>query len=166
MKKFILLIAVMLAFLVSPAQISSKKVALGAKGVDSLYNAQTKYYPFQLVTAITQYRLWGIQAYITHSAAPTGTDSTHIWYEGSFDNVIWWKITGVVPKVTGGATYYYADDLVSVKQSLGNGGCIFQPPSGTNTYFYSYYRVAFQHYKPAGNSSVYPTAWISLCKLP
>jgi len=68
--------------------------------------------------------------------------------------------------VTGGATYYYVDDLVSVKQSLGNGGCVFIPPSGVCTYFYNFYRVVFQHYKPAGNSSVYPAAWISLTKLP
>jgi len=164
MKKLIVFLAMAVLSLPIMAQITTIAIASGAKGVDSLYGAQTKYYYVKLSgtfatvasNPITNYQIYAIQASTLRSAAPTGTDSCQITFEVSLDNTNWFKFTGTVPKVTGGAVYTTVPDMVTTTT---NGAALFVP---SNCY-YPYARVKFQHY--VATTSMYPVCKIMLKKL-
>lgn len=163
MKKLITFLALVLLSTLMFGQTRVVQLAKGAKGVDSLYGAQTKYYYLKLAGTFTSasavpiydYYVYAIQATTTRSAAPTGSDSCHITFEVSADNTNWHKFTGTTPKVSGGGVYLITDDLVTTTT---NGSCVFQP----TTCYYPYIRVKFQHY--VATTTMYPTAWVVMKK--
>lgn len=155
MKKFFALsVFLFLAFSMF-GQVVTKQIAFGAKGVDSLYGAETKYYYVSAYQPQTAYYVYAIQAMTTRSAAPTGSDSCQITFEISLDNSNWHKFTGTTPKVSGGAVYTILPDMVTTTT---NGACMFAPA----TCYYPYLRVKFQHYVAA--TTMYPKAYVVLKK--
>ena len=156
MKKILILGLLMITFGLSFGQILTKQIAFGAKGVDSLVGAQTKYYYFSSTSPIKESQVYAIQASTSRSVI-TGTDSCEITFEVSLDNSNWFKFTGTTAKVISGATFWTTRDLVNVKAA---GAALFVP---SNCYF-PYIRVKFQHYKASCN--MYPKAWIVTKKIP
>ena len=156
MKKILILGLLMLSFGMAFSQIVTVQLAKGAKGVDSLVGAQTKYYYFSTTAPIKESQIYAIQASTVRSVI-TGTDSCQISFEVSIDNTNWHKFTGTTPKVVGGAVYKSGPDLTTTTT---NGATLLVP---SNCYF-PYVRVKFQHYKAACN--MYPKAWIVLKKIP
>ena len=157
MKKLILFISLMLFGAAMFAQTTITPMAVGSKGVDSLYGATTVYY-YPSATALSNKTsqakpfqntyVYSIQASTTRSAAPTGSDSCHIFIQVSIDNVNWFKLTGTTPQVSGGAVYLIGNALVTTTT---NGSCLYQ----VSTY-YPYVRVCYQHY--VATTTMYPTA--------
>lgn len=155
MKKITLILAVLMMAMAANSQIITRQLAFGAKGVDSLYGAQTKYYYVSNLNPQKDYYLLAIQAGTTRSAAPTGSDSCQITFEVSLDNLTWYKFTGTTPKTSGGAVYTILPDMVTTTT---NGSCLFVPASC----YYPYYRIKFQHY--VATTTMYPKAYIVLKK--
>lgn len=156
MKKFLLITGLLvLSFGMSFGQTISKQIAFGAKGVDSIAGAATKYYYFSTTQKISDYQIYAIQAYVSRSVI-TGSDSTEVTFEVSVDGTNWHKFTWTTAKVTGGATYWSTRDVTNIQAA----GATLLIPS---TCYFPYVRVKFQHYKAACN--VYPKAYIVLKKL-
>jgi len=133
----------------------TRQIAFGAKAVDSLYGAETKYYYVSAYQPLTGSYVYAIQAQTSRSAAPTGSDSCQITFQVSLDNTNWFKFTGTTPKVSGGAVYTTVPDMVTTTTA---GACVFAPSSC----YYPYLRVKFQHY--VATTSMYPVAWVTLKK--
>lgn len=162
MKKIIIAFALLLVTMTSVAQLLTYNIASGAKGVDSLNGAQTKYYYVKatgFTTAPTapmsQYAIYAIQASTVRSVL-TGSDSCQITFEVSCDNTNWHKYTGTTPKTVGGAVYTLGPDLVTTTT---DGAAVFAP---TSCYF-PYVRVKFQHFK--ASCSMYPKCSVVLKKI-
>ncbi|HNX87310.1 MAG TPA: hypothetical protein PKN12_10305 [Bacteroidales bacterium] len=164
MKKLLMSFTFLLFGIVLNAQILTIPLAVGAKGVDSLYGATTKYYyvkasgtfTTKASSPITAYGLYAIQAGTVRSVEVTGTDSCQITFEVSLDNTNWHKFTGTTPKVTGGAVYTTIPDMVTTTT---DGNALFQP----SACYFPYIRVKFQHYK--ASCTMYPRLSVTLKKL-
>ena len=155
MKKYLLFIALgllMFASGISPASAQVKYIwAKGAKGVDSIAGATSKYYTLPPVTGYTKA---AIQVYVTRSVI-TGTDSTHITFEGSIDNVTWYKLDVGTPVTSGGATWITAGTYIKTLSVQANGGALYAVPSDI---YFPYIRMKVNHWKAACN--VYSQAWV------
>ena len=108
MKKFLLIMCIVLFAYTSNAQLLIKQIAFGAKGIDSVVGGApaggtAKYYYFNLkettaaakvvsTTPITNYQIYAIQVTV---AVPTKAadvvDSCQITFEISYDNTNWFK---------------------------------------------------------------------------
>jgi hypothetical protein len=163
MKKLIITLSFIMVAIAMMGQTRVIQIAKGAKDVDSVSGAQTKYYYLKVggtfttasAVPIYDYYVYAIQATTTRATVLTGDDSCHITFEVSADNTNWHKFTGTTPKVSGGAVYLITDDLVTTTT---NGSCVFQP----TTCYYPYIRVKFQHY--VASTTMYPTAWVIIKK--
>jgi hypothetical protein len=162
MKKVIFLIVFLMVAFAANAQTVTKQIAFGAKGVDSVYEAETHYYYVHTTAAQTGYYVFAIQAMTTRAAVLTGSDSCHISIEVSLDNSTWVKLPGssTLVKASGGGTYMTVPTAapLDVITTTTNGGGIFAQTSN----YYPYIRVKFQHYK--SGCTMYPTAWVTLKK--
>ncbi len=117
MKKLFLIFALALATFAMQAQLLTKQIAFGAKGIDSISGAVSATYYYlntgalainsgTTITAaigtashvastqpITNYRVAVLQAMYTHPLVYTASDSAHFTWEISLDNVHWVKLT-------------------------------------------------------------------------
>ena len=162
MKKLILFTLLAFVILAASAQTTITPMAVGSKGVDSLYGATTVYY-YPSATALSNKTsqakpfqntyVYSIQTATTRSAAPTGSDSCHISIQVSIDNVNWFTLS-LTPQVSGGAVWNTTDVNRVAGQYVttsANGAALWQ----VSTY-YPYVRVKYQHY--VATTTMYPTA--------
>lgn len=179
MRKYAILLVSFLISVMAVGQISVKQVAFGAKGVDSISGATTKYYYLNGSTygtvkakAYNTDQVYAVQVMVAHPLVYTASDSVHIWLELSCDNSNWVKWTnggattaaGIaatthtqVPIMIGSnAAYLYAGDFAVTTST--DAGVIFLPKS----MYAPYMRIACQRYK--ASSASYVTAWVSLVK--
>ena len=152
MKKYLFLFALGVILLASGMVNAQTKYvwAKGAKGVDSISGATSKYYT---MTPNSSYGQTAIQVYVTRSVI-TGTDSTHIWFEGSIDGSVWYKIDVGTPITGGGATYISGGAAAGKLSVQANGGALY---AGPLEWSFPYTRMAVQHFKAACN--VYVKGW-------